>query len=158
MLVNTWHFSFTVSDIERSIPFYRDVLGLELVHTQEQSNAYTRKFVGYPDAHLKVAQFKIAGLPTARSGHVLELVEYVAPKGVKVDTRTLNPGTAHLAFQVADIHAEHARMRAWGCAFAASPWPSRRVSTAAASPATSSTPTISRWRLFRRRPSVTRNV
>lgn len=35
MLINTWHFSFTVSDIERSIHFYRDVLGMELVHTQE---------------------------------------------------------------------------------------------------------------------------
>ena len=41
MLVDTWHFSFTVSDIEQSIRFYRDVVGLELVHTQEQANPYT---------------------------------------------------------------------------------------------------------------------
>ena len=121
MLINTWHFSFTVSDIERSIAFYRDILGMELVHTQEQANAYTRKFVGYPDAHLKVAQFKIAGLPAARSGHILELVEYVAPKGVPVDTRTLNPGTAHLAFQVDDIHAEYERMTALGVRFRSEP-------------------------------------
>ena len=65
MLIAPWHFSFTVSDIEQSIRFYRDVLGMELVHRQEQANEYTRKFVGYPDAHLKVAQFRIAGLPTA---------------------------------------------------------------------------------------------
>jgi catechol 2,3-dioxygenase-like lactoylglutathione lyase family enzyme len=121
VLINTWHFSFTVSDIERSIHFYRDVLGMELVHTQEQANAYTRKFVGYPDAHLKVAQFKIPGLPAARSGHILELVQYVAPKGVPVDTRTLNPGTAHLAFQVDDIHAEYARMASLGVRFRSEP-------------------------------------
>ncbi len=118
MLINTWHFSFTVSDIERSIHFYRDVLGMELVHTQEQA---TRKFVGYPDAHLKVAQFKVPGLPVARSGHILELVQYVAPKGVPVDTRTLNPGTAHLAFQVDDIHAEYARMASLGVRFRSEP-------------------------------------
>ncbi len=121
MLLATWHFSFTVADIERSVAFYRDVLGLELVHRQEQANAYTRKFVGYPDAHLKVAQFRIAGAPVARSGHLLELVEYVAPQGTKIDTRTLNPGTAHLAFQVDDIFAEYARMLALGVRFRSEP-------------------------------------
>ena len=121
MIVDTWHFSFTVADIEKSIEFYRDILGLELVHRQEQANAYTRKFVGYPDAHLKVAQFRIAGARSTRSGHLLELVEYVAPKGQKVDTRTLNPGTAHLAFEVDDIQAEYQRMVAQGVRFRSEP-------------------------------------
>jgi lactoylglutathione lyase len=121
MLIDTWHFSFTVADIERSVEFYRDVLGMELVHRQEQSNAYTRKFVGYPDAHLKVAQLRIKGRETGRSGHLLELVEYVAPKGQKVDTRTPNPGTAHLAFEVDDIQAEYRRMVALGVRFRCEP-------------------------------------
>ncbi|OQA43606.1 MAG: Lactoylglutathione lyase [Chloroflexi bacterium ADurb.Bin325] len=121
MLVNTWHFSFTVSDIEQSILFYRDVLGMELVHRQEQANAYTRKFVGYPDAHLKVAQFRIKGGPATRSGHMLELIEYVAPRGEKVDTRTKNPGTAHLAFEVDDVHAEYERMVGLGVRFRSEP-------------------------------------
>ena len=68
-----------------------------------------------------MAQFRIQGLPTARSGHILELVEYVAPKSVKVDTQTKNTGTAHLAFQVDDIHAEHARMVALGVRFRSEP-------------------------------------
>lgn len=121
MLIDTWHFSFTVSDIEQSVKFYRDVLGMELVHEQEQSNAYTRKFVGYPDAHLKVAQLKIKGRQPGRSGHLLELVEYVAPKGQKVDTRTPNPGTAHLAFEVDDIQAEYRRMVELGVRFRSEP-------------------------------------
>jgi lactoylglutathione lyase len=121
MLINTWHFSFTVSDIEQSILFYRDVLGMELVHTQEQANAYTRRLVGYEDAHLKVAQLRIKVGPPSRSGHMLELVEYVAPRGVKVDTRTKNTGTAHLAFEVDDIHAEYARMAGLGVRFRSEP-------------------------------------
>ena len=120
MLVDIWHFSFTVSDIERSIHFYRDILGMELVHTQEQANAYTRKFVGYPDAHLKVAQFRLGAKNPPLSGHILELVEYVAPKGVKIDTSTPNPGTAHLAFQVDDIFSEFARLSALGVRFRSS--------------------------------------
>ncbi len=121
MLVGTWHFSFTVSDIERSIAFYRDVLGMELVHRQEQANAYTRRLVGYPDAHLRVAQLRVAGAPLARSGHMLELVEYVAPPGQKIDTRTMNTGTAHLAFEVDDIHAAYARLVALGVRFRSDP-------------------------------------
>ena len=121
MLVNTWHFSFTVSNIEQSIDFYSNVLGMELVHRQEQANAYTRKLVGYPDAHLRVAQLRVKGAPIARSGHLLELVEYVAPQGQKIDTRTFNTGTAHLAFEVDDIHAEYRRMVAAGVRFRSEP-------------------------------------
>ena len=121
MLIDTWHFSFTVSNIEQSIKFYRDILGMELMHEQEQANAYTRKFVGYPDAHLKVAQLKIEGKESGRSGHLLELVEYVAPKGQKVDTSTPNPGTAHLAFEVDDIQAEYQRMVELGVRFKSEP-------------------------------------
>jgi catechol 2,3-dioxygenase-like lactoylglutathione lyase family enzyme len=121
MLVDTWHFSFTVSDIEQSVRFYRDILGLELVHRQEQANEYTRKFVGYPDAHLLVAQFRIPGVPAGRSGHLLELVQYVAPVGKRVDTRTKNPGSAHLAFQVDDIRGEYQRMREKGVRFRTEP-------------------------------------
>jgi catechol 2,3-dioxygenase-like lactoylglutathione lyase family enzyme len=40
MLIGYWHFSFTVADIERSVAFYTNVIGMELVHTQEQHNEY----------------------------------------------------------------------------------------------------------------------
>jgi catechol 2,3-dioxygenase-like lactoylglutathione lyase family enzyme len=121
MLLDTWHFSFTVSDIEQSVRFYRDILGLELVHRQEQANEYTRRFVGYPDAHLLVAQFRIRGAPAGRSGHFLELVQYVGPVGQKVDTQTKNPGTAHLAFRVDDVQAEYRRMKGLGVRFRTEP-------------------------------------
>ena len=50
MIADVLHFSFTVSDIERSIDWYTRVLGLEFVHRQRQDNEYTRKLVGIPDA------------------------------------------------------------------------------------------------------------
>jgi catechol 2,3-dioxygenase-like lactoylglutathione lyase family enzyme len=121
MFIAPWHFSFTVSDLERSVHFYCDILGLELVHRQEQANPYTRQLVGYPDAHLRVAQLRIRGAPTTRSGHLIELVEYVAPRGQKVDTRTFNPGTAHLAFEVDDIQAEYQRLVVQGVRFRSEP-------------------------------------
>lgn len=80
VIADVLHFSFTVSDIERSVDWYARVLGLELVHRQRQDNAYTRALVGIEDTVLEVAQFVVPGVPPARSTHMLELAEYVSPK------------------------------------------------------------------------------
>lgn len=122
MILSVWHTSFTVADIERSIRFYRDDLGLELVHEQEQANEYTRTFVGYPDAHLKIAQFAINGAehpPSSR--HVIELVEYVAPVGEPTHPERYQPGAAHLAFQVDDTRTMHERLSRNGVHFISEP-------------------------------------
>ncbi|MGH2591699.1 MAG: VOC family protein [Actinomycetota bacterium] len=120
-LRGVWHFSFTVSDLDRSIAFYRDLLGLELVHTQEQDNAYTRRLVGFPDAVLRVAQLAVPGQPRAMSTHDLELVEYVRPTGVRRDGRICDPGAAHLAITVEDARAMHERLVGAGVRFVSPP-------------------------------------
>jgi catechol 2,3-dioxygenase-like lactoylglutathione lyase family enzyme len=56
-----------------------------------------------------------------RSGHLLELVEYVHPRCDPTDTATCRPGSAHLAFQVEDIHAEYERMVSLGVRFKSAP-------------------------------------
>src|SRR5918911_1449477 len=109
MLRGVWHFSFTVADLDRSIEFYRDLLGFELIHTQEQANEYTRGLVGYPDADLRVAQFVIPGQPRGISSHDLELVEYRQPRGTRGDINICNPGAAHLAMVVDDIQEQYER-------------------------------------------------
>jgi catechol 2,3-dioxygenase-like lactoylglutathione lyase family enzyme len=121
MLSGVWHFSFTVSDIERSIRFYRDLLNFELVHRQEQANEYTRRLVGHPQAHLKVAQFALPGQPRGVSTHDLELIEYVFPLGQRGDVSIWNPGAAHLAFTVDDIHARYRQLASTGVYFFSPP-------------------------------------
>jgi catechol 2,3-dioxygenase-like lactoylglutathione lyase family enzyme len=116
-----WHFSFTVSDIDQSIDFYCNLLDFELVHRQEQANEYTRRLVGYPDAHLKVAQLTIPGQPRGVSTHDLELVEYITPKGNRGDSNICNPGAAHLAMCVEDIHDRYERLLAAGIHFFSPP-------------------------------------
>jgi catechol 2,3-dioxygenase-like lactoylglutathione lyase family enzyme len=116
-----WHFSFTVSDLDRSIAFYRDLLGFTLVHVQEQDNEYTRRLVGYPNARLRVAQLAVDGQPRAVSTHDLELVHYLEPVGARGDVNICNPGAAHLAITVDDIHAFHQRLESAGVTFVSPP-------------------------------------
>lgn len=119
-ILEPWHFSFTVSDLAVAVRFYVDLLGCDLVKEQEQNNAYTRRLVGYPDAHLRIAQIRIGG-SAGTSGHHLELVEYLTPSGERGDVGIANPGAAHLAFAVDDLDAEHARLSAAGVRFFSTP-------------------------------------
>jgi catechol 2,3-dioxygenase-like lactoylglutathione lyase family enzyme len=122
MIADVLHFSFTVSDIERATEWFVRVVGLELVHRQRQENEYTRTLVGMPDAVLEVAQLAVPGVPPARSTHMLELVEYVRPRGEgRGESPTNEPGAAHLALMVTDIHRRYARMRQEGVRFKNAP-------------------------------------
>ena len=117
MLADVMHFSFTVSDIDRTIDWYTKVLGLELVHRQRQENAYTQVLVGIPGAVLEVAQLKVPGLDSRYSTHMLEMVQYVVGAGGTRELPTNQVGVAHLAFVVTDIHDRYTRMVAEGVVF-----------------------------------------
>jgi lactoylglutathione lyase len=118
MIAGVLHFSFTVSDIDRSVDWYTRVLGLALVHRQRQENPYTEELVGIPDAVLEVAQLGVRGVSPGASTNVLELVEYISPRGLgprRIPTNDV--GAAHLALIVSDIRQRHERMCADGVQF-----------------------------------------
>jgi lactoylglutathione lyase len=118
MIADVLHFSFTVSDIERSIRWYTEILELELVHRQHQDNDYTRKLVGVSDAVLEVAQFRVPGAPPRYSTHMLELIQYLQPTtGRAAELQTTSVGVAHLALMVDDIHDRYGRMVEQGVVF-----------------------------------------
>jgi lactoylglutathione lyase len=119
MIRGFWHVSFTVSNIDVSVKWYTEVLGLEYVRSQEQANAYTDKLVGFKDAHLKVAQLRVPGETIPLSRHHIELVEYVNPPGENVPLDTNRTGVGHWAFMVDDIHKEFERMKSLGVKFKA---------------------------------------
>lgn len=120
-MLGVWHFSFTVSDLDGAVDFYTRLLGFECIHQQRQDNAYTRRLVGYPDADLRIAQLVVPGQPRGVSSHDLELVQYLTPVGQRGDFNICNPGQAHLALAVEEIHAEHARLVAEGVEFFSEP-------------------------------------
>ena len=100
-LTSVFHTGFTVSDIERSIDFYRDSLGMTLVHRQEGTAPYLATVTGFPGVRLKMAFLKLS----ADDPHVLELLEYVSHPAEPTDRATNRPGNGHLCFKVDDIHA-----------------------------------------------------
>lgn len=121
MLQSVWHTSWTVSNLERSIAFYRDLLGFELFSVSTRVGRFIETVVGFDKAELKIAALRIPGAPVGASNHHLELIEYVAPKGIKLDLKTCNVGAAHLALGTNDIHETHERLAKAGVTFVSPP-------------------------------------
>ena len=104
------HTGYTVGDLDRSLHFYRDLLGLEVVATQEKQGGYLAAIVGYPDAHVRMAHLRVPG-----ADHVLELFEYLAPVGDPVPrVEPKNVGCAHLCLVTDDLLAIYERLREAG--------------------------------------------
>jgi catechol 2,3-dioxygenase-like lactoylglutathione lyase family enzyme len=121
MIIGHWHTAFTVSDIERTVKFYTELLNFEVVHRQRQNNEYTRKFVGFDNADLETVMLRIPGYDSGRSGHLVELNQYYSPQGKKLDVQTCNVGAAHLALMTTDIFETYEFLRFKGVEFKSPP-------------------------------------
>jgi catechol 2,3-dioxygenase-like lactoylglutathione lyase family enzyme len=95
------HTGITVSNLERSLTFWRDVLGLELSHTAHQTGEMASEITGVAGAEIKLAVVKAPG------GHKIELLEYLAPpqRKPRVDLRPCDVGHVHVALVVDDLDA-----------------------------------------------------
>lgn len=109
-----FHVGFVVRDLDASLRFYCEGLGLVLRHRQLQHNAYTASLVGYPDAALEIAQLRLSDVEPPPSGHILELICYEHPPSGRVDLERSTIGAGHLAFVVDDIFETAERLQSLG--------------------------------------------
>ena len=111
-----YHTGFTVSDIERSLVFYRDVLGLTLVKRQTGTAPYLATITGFEGVRLETAH-----LQPAAGGSMLELLQYVSHPAPPTDRATNRPGNGHLCFKVDDVRAACAELRRRGVTLISEP-------------------------------------
>ncbi len=116
-IIGADHTSYTVSDMKRSLAFYRDLLGFEIIHERpEVTNNYFRKIVGFPDSVVHAVFMRIPG-----TTHCLELFEYKHPRGTPQNLTPNNPGSSHISYLVDDLQAFYPRLRAAGVEFVSEP-------------------------------------
>ena len=98
-VLGTNHTSFTVSNLDRTVGFFRDCLGFELISKAPRDPALVSRITGVEGADMVVAFLKAPG-------HTLELIEYRAPAGKGAGkARPCDTGFAHVAFNVDDAAA-----------------------------------------------------
>ena len=110
------HTGLTVRDLDRSLAFYRDLLGMEVVFEQEKEGGYLAEIVGYPDAHVRMAHLAFRG-----DGHRVELFQYLQPKPRGGAGEPRDVGITHVCLLVDDIEAVHKRLLESGVDFYSAP-------------------------------------
>lgn len=115
-ILATNHTSFTVSDLDRSIEFFVDALGFELISKAPRDPAAIQHITGVAGAEIMTAFLQAPG-------HRLELIEYLQPSDRKIfQPRPCDTGFAHVAFDTDNIEHALAAVAIHGAVPVNSPW------------------------------------
>jgi catechol 2,3-dioxygenase-like lactoylglutathione lyase family enzyme len=96
----------TVSDLDRSVRFYRDVLTFEELCENEAAGEVLEHVVGVFGARVRTAKMRLGG-------ETLELTEYLSPVGrpIPLDSKSNDRWFQHVAIVVRDMDQAYARLR-----------------------------------------------
>ncbi|HEX5465294.1 MAG TPA: VOC family protein [Candidatus Limnocylindrales bacterium] len=108
-IVGMFHGGVSVSDLDRSMQFYVDVLGLQVLAQRDATDDYLREMHSLPFSVVRMAFLAVPNSTT-----VVELLEYQGVDRHRPTYAPPDPATGHLCFLVADIQAIDARLRAAG--------------------------------------------
>ncbi len=102
------HVGVSVASMDVSLPFYQDVLGLEVVFDEVLDRPYLHHILQVPFTAIRIVRLRIP------PGFMLELLEY---RGCDKHDRVPNPSqpaAGHLALEVASVADVHERAQALG--------------------------------------------
>ena len=97
MIKEIRHTGIVVSDMEKSLQFYRDMLGLEIVRDMNEKGDYLDNMLSLTDVHVRTVKL---GLPNQTA--LVELLEFKSH--TDEDIRNFYTiGASHIAFTVENI-------------------------------------------------------
>jgi catechol 2,3-dioxygenase-like lactoylglutathione lyase family enzyme len=107
-LARLTHVGICVADLDRSLRFYRDLLGFTYEHELHVA--------GEPsDTLLRLRDVDLHAVYLVRDGVRIELLRFASPPAPAHRARTMHePGLTHLSFRVTDLDATLAALRAAG--------------------------------------------
>jgi catechol 2,3-dioxygenase-like lactoylglutathione lyase family enzyme len=106
------HIGINVSDLHRSIGFYRDLFGVDPLFVNDMRGEGLATGAGLPEADLRFCMMKISNV-------VLEIIEWRTPNAKPALADGPHVGGFHIAFEVDDIDAVHRALQARGIEFTA---------------------------------------
>ncbi|UCF95091.1 MAG: VOC family protein [Desulfobacterales bacterium] len=109
------HVGILVSDLERSVRFYRDILGFEVLEKVDLvAGEEVSAGVGLPNTQLRLVHLG-AGEGRTR----IELLHYISPKSrpIPEGAQSNDIGVGHAAFQVSDIDRYYEDLKGRGVRF-----------------------------------------
>ena len=109
------HIGIICKDIDKSLEFYRDFLGMEVIQDFWDDSKYINEITGMKCANVHMIKLK------ANDGTVLELLDYVTHPTELIKQEVYNVGLCHLALQVYNIDEAKNELERKGVKFLSSP-------------------------------------
>ena len=99
MIHSLGHVGLGVSNMKRSLEFYRDLLGMEVLMELDIADDRIGRVIGIPNAKCRIVHLKLGNT-------ILELFEYSSPIGQNKakSMRQCDHGLIHIGFEVIDFH------------------------------------------------------
>jgi catechol 2,3-dioxygenase-like lactoylglutathione lyase family enzyme len=114
MIRGIHHTAISTADLERSVRFYRDLLGFEEIFTSGWERGADRadKITGLADSSARLVMLKAGNA-------YIEIFQYSSPQARAGDPNrpACDHGITHLCLDVRDIQAEYERLKTAGMAF-----------------------------------------
>ena len=98
LVIGYRHTGIIVKDIEESLHFYKDILGLKVIQDFSDSSEYINKITGIKDADVHMIKLK------AEDETVLEILEYRNHPTELMEQPIYNVGACHIALQVGNAN------------------------------------------------------
>ncbi|MDC3052033.1 VOC family protein [Acidimicrobiaceae bacterium] len=98
------HTGIITNDINQSLHFYKDILGLEVIQEFYDDSDYLNEITNLKDGTAHFIKLKML------DGTVLELLEYPTHKTEPFEMSIINVGLPHIALQVEDINYTHSHL------------------------------------------------
>ena len=117
MIVKADHTALSVVDMDKSLAFYRDIIGFEVVRTlQCGPETLLGEVVGMQGCSAKIAHLKLGGT-------MLELFQYTDPCGraMPADSKQADKGWIHMGFTSDDVRGDAERLKAAGIELVSEP-------------------------------------
>lgn len=111
------HVSVTVRDMERSLAFYRDLLGLKVAETHHLEGETIEKMTGKPGVVMEVVRLEAPETP----GIMLDLQQYLSPSGGVSNAQLGDVAHSHICYGVKDVWATYRAWEAKGVKFVSEP-------------------------------------
>jgi len=111
------HVGIVVKDLERSLRFYRDLLGLAVESTLDESGAYLDRLLSLENTRVTTVKLSADGSVT-----LIELLQFASPRDGAAAKREIDSiGPSHVAFSVGDVEEMYRRLSRAGVRFNAPP-------------------------------------
>ena len=109
------HTGIICEDMEKSLRFYKEFLGLRVIQDFWDDSDYINKITGLQNANVHMIKLQ------AEDGTVIELLDYVTHPTDLIDQEVYNVGACHLARQANNIEEAYKELQSKGVSFISEP-------------------------------------